>query len=53
VVSRYWRRSTASRVKIFIEGGRLITVHRAESRRLILQLLNSGNSCNSGNSGNS
>src|SRR5271165_7320156 len=38
VVSRYWRRSTASRVKIFIEGNRLITIHRAESRRLILQL---------------
>jgi len=44
VVSRYWRRSTASRVRIFIEGGRLITIHRAESHRLILQLLNSCNS---------
>src|ERR1700730_8383948 len=36
--------STASESKSLSLGGRLVTVHRPESRRLILQLLNSCNS---------
>jgi hypothetical protein len=32
--------STANLVEIFVARGRLVTVHKSKSRRLILQLLN-------------